>query len=185
MKKILAIVISLISVNCLANEPASIPISEEHYSSPGIQDAQFKETSTSRRLSQAEIDVDREMNKSDKLSEKKTLMVIKEVTAKTNNATGHVNDYVKIYADQSACFRNTTNQMMQYGYRFDLQVFGENRLDARTYFLSPGFEECRYRSGFMTFTPGVTGNFTIVALSRGTEGYDWKEDRSYATLTVY
>lgn len=181
MKKLSIIILAFLSINVYANnEKSSDIISEEHYQSPGIKDSHFEFKTTVRKLSKAEMDENAFSN------EKKTVktLEIKSVYAKTQNAETRLNSYVKIWADQSACFRNTTQSPIQYGHRFDLTVAADNRLDAATYFIYPGYEECRNRTGYMTYTANATGAFTIYADTRGTEGSNSKDANHRATLIV-
>ncbi len=175
MKKITAMMLSLISVNAFATVTV---ISEEHYSSPGFKDSNVKVIETERTLSPEEMDDATSLS-----AEKKTLMA-KSLIAKVNNATGKVNAIIPIYSDQQACFKNTTSSDLQFGYRFNLEVMRDNRLDAKTFFLSSGQEMCFKRTGFMNFQAGSPGKWQVVATTRGDEGGSSSEVKGYATLTI-
>ncbi len=86
--------------------------------------------------------------------------------------------------DKSVQVSNRTSQALQYGYRFDLMVGRDNALDAQTFVLQPGKQYCQERTGYVNFTMGSPGNYTITAITRAAEGGGIKEANDKAVLTV-
>ncbi len=170
MKKTIAILTSLISINAFATEGITI-ISEEHVRTPGVSHVS-PVTFEVGKISDSEIKYGIKAFGIDSLS------------AKTKNSSGGINKATGVWANQATCLSNKTSFLLQYGYRFDLIVGKDNALDARTFFLDPGYYICPKREGFNNFTMRAPGNYTITAITRAAEGSTLREVSDKAVLSI-
>ncbi len=175
MKKLVFIAGYLLSTTVFA---ADVIILNHHfYQSPGVKKVELKTERTIRTLSQKEID-----EENNNQMQKAFASTLKAVA---HDAFSKVNQDVRINSDHSACFKNTSKILQQYGYHFELAVMSDYVEDAETFMMGPGQETCISQNIFMTSQPGAPGKYQITATTIGAEGSGGINTvKDYATLTV-
>lgn len=101
MKKTIAILTSLISINSFATQGITI-ISEEHVRTPGVSHVS-PVTFDVRKISDSEIKYG------------VRAFGINSLSAKTKNSSGGVNKATGVWANQATCLSNRTSSTQHYG----------------------------------------------------------------------